>query len=98
MPLGGAGLRATPARPRPRSSNSSTISPPYEWPTRTGGWELADQGRVMIYDLGQPEPSQLVGALAELLHVAVLAGPFGSVDGEAPCAEVGGEVLRAPSR
>ena len=84
MPLGGAGLSATPARPSPRSSSSSTTRPPKEWPTRTGGSCSARIERVVVVDdLLQTEAGELVGVLAELLDVAVLARPLRRADGEA---------------
>jgi len=55
------------------------------------GWlvELADQSRVVVDDLGQAETGELLGVLAELLDVAVLARPLGSGDREAALLEVG---------
>jgi sugar (pentulose or hexulose) kinase len=61
------------------------------------GWlvELADQPLVVLDDLGQPEPGERVGVLAELLDVAVLARPLGCGDGEAAFPEIVGEALPA---
>ena len=99
MPFGGAGLIATPARPSPRSSSSSTIRPPNEWPIRTGGSvERADERGVVVDDLLQAEAGELVRVLAELLDVAVLARPLGRGDGEAALAEVVLEALPAARR
>ena len=60
--------------------------------------ELADQLLVVVDDLRQAETLQLLGVLAELLDVAVLARPLRRRDGEAALAEVVGVVLPTPRR
>ena len=61
--------------------------------------ERPDQRLVVVDDLVQAEPGELVAVGAELLDVAVLARPLGRGDGEAALAEVLREVsqLRAES-
>jgi len=49
----------------------------------------------VVDDLGQAETGELLGVLAELLDVAVLARPLGSGDREAALLEVVGEALPA---
>src|SRR5262249_47376201 len=60
--------------------------------------ELADDSLVVVDDLGDTEPPQLFGVLADFLDVAVLAPPLRRRDGEAALAEVLGVVLPAARR
>jgi hypothetical protein len=57
-----------------------------------------DERVVVVDDLLQAEAGELVGVLAELLDVTVLAGPLRCADGEAARAEVVAERLPAAGR
>ncbi len=57
--------------------------------------QLANQRLVVVDDLGQTQTRQLLGILAELLDIPVLARPLRRGHGEAALAEVVGEVLPA---
>jgi hypothetical protein len=55
--------------------------------------ELANQRLVVVDDLGQSQPAQLLGVRPELVDVAALARPPRGGDGEAAVREVPGEVV-----
>ena len=80
MPFGGAGLIATPARPRPWSSSNSTNKPPSECPISTGG---SSSSLVVADDLLHTETGRLLRGFAQLLDVTLLTRPLWCRHGEA---------------
>src|SRR5215204_3955799 len=60
--------------------------------------ERADLLLVVVDDLGDAEPLELVRLRSQLLDVPLLARPLGCRDGKAALVEVVGEVLPAPRR
>ncbi len=99
MPLGGAGLSATPARPRPRSSKQLDDQAPEGVADQHRRLvERADLLLVVVDDLRDAEALELVCLRSQLLDVPFLARPLGSGDGEPALPEVVGEVLPASRR